>query len=294
MIKVQLWRSFSCNNSSSYYLVANFASKEAAESSAKELGEFFGVHAEQADALEDSYTTPTEAALALAKKHGFEWEGYLGWGDEGLSWWLPTVETFNRTVFISHPYCGGFGKSVPKFLQAVGATEVGSQQSSNPLVSIVFSIPEADKAKAAAAEIWAYVGGLREMAAEEEGWVFNETEPPAPWGRDVTEDMEYECGVPYPSFNDGESIGLMLEVTQMREWESITSYLESNGITDFSVGIDRAEDAERFRRINGPCPECQKTPLRFLDAAKHDAPTDQVACASCGGMFGIDDLIKKA
>ena len=51
MIKIQLWRSFSCNNSSSYYLVARFKSADAAEASAVELRAFLAAHGEQSDAM---------------------------------------------------------------------------------------------------------------------------------------------------------------------------------------------------------------------------------------------------
>ena len=62
---------------------------DAAKSSALELREFLQAHGEQVDAAsaesEYAYEDPTKAGLALAAKHGFEWTGYLGWGDEGLT-----------------------------------------------------------------------------------------------------------------------------------------------------------------------------------------------------------------
>lgn len=293
--RVEIWQSFSCNNSSSYYLVARFESGEKARASAEELEAFFAAHAEQTDAMwetdEDPLTTPTAAAQALASKHGFEWSGYLMWGDEGLSGDEPSVYIVGDSVFVFHDYCGGFGDNVPAYLRAVGAAVVSEEDRGNPIVAVTLSVPDSDAGREAAAAISAWLGALRDRAALEEGWVFQDDETTPPWGPDATEDMEFECGVPFPGWNDGQTIGFAIEVSRPREWESIPGYLDKNGIADYRLTIDEPGIVERFRTIAAAtCRECGASPLRFIDATAFKTPDDQLACDSCGGMFEISEL----
>lgn len=289
--RVEIWQSFSCNNSSSYYLVARFESADQAKASAAELEAFFAAHGEQVDAMWeddlDPVSTPTEAAKQLAAAHGFEWTGYLMWGDEGLSGDEPHVYVVGDSVLIYHDYCGGFGQAIPGYLTSVGA-RFDPEDRGSPIIAVILTIPEDPRGREAAAAISAYIGALRDRAALEEGWVFQDADTTPPWGPDATEDMEFECGVPYPGWNDGHTIGFALEIPRVREWESIPAYLDEHGISDYHLTIDEPGVVERFRAIAAAtCRECGAAPLRFIDATAYDTPDDQLACDSCGGMFEI-------
>ena len=297
-MELRVWQSFSCNNSSSYYMVARFETAKAATESAGELSAFFDAHGEQSDAMwrdgGDPISTPTKAATELASKHGFEWTGYLAWGDEGMADWTPTVSTLDKTLILYHRYCGGFGESIPKYFAALGAS-YDEQDRGNMLLAVRFAIPGSSEGQAAAAAVATYIEGLNACAVLEEGWAFqysDETTPP--WDGEVTRDMEFKCGTPYPGWNDGEMIGFIVEVTEFGEWESIPLWLEKNGIADFHLSIDEPEIVERFRAIAAAtCRECGAAPLRFIDATVHQTPDDQLACEGCGGMFDVGELVKE-
>ena len=294
-MKVEVWQSFSCNNSSSYYMVARFKSAAEAEASGKEIQQFFEDHARDSQAMydagEDPISTPTEAATKLATKHGFEWTGYLAWGDEGLVDDEPWVFIVGETVLLYHNYCGGFGESVPRYFQSVGA-EVGDEDRGSPIIAVTFAIPDDPEARKAAGEIGSYIESLRRCAEDEDGWVFQSYPIDPPWDPYPTEDMEFECGVPYPGWNDGHTIGFALELTQLGEWESIPMYLDKHNISDYRLTFDEPGIVERFRAIAAAtCRECGAAPLRFIDAKAHDAPDDQLACDACGGMYEVSGFV---
>ena len=293
-MKIEVWHSFSCNNSSSYYMVARFKTATEATGAAAEIRQFFEDHARDSAAMweagDDPISTPTEAAKALAAKHGFEWTGYLAWGDEGMVDDEPWVFTVGETVLLYHSYCGGFGQNVPRYFEAVGA-DTGAEDRGNPIVAVTFAIPSDPAARQAASAIGEYIDSLREMAADEEGWVFQNYILP-PWGPHPTEDMEFECGVPYPGWNDGHTIGFALELTQFGEWESIPMYLDKHNIADYRLTFDEPGIVKRFQAIAAAtCRECGAAPLRFIDGKTHDAPDDQLACDDCGGMFVVGELV---
>ena len=128
-MEVRVWQSYSCNNSSSYRLVARFANASSATETAAELGAFFAEHATQMDEVIEAadYEFPDEspaAAQALAKKYGFEWKNVLSWGDEGLQGDEPAIATEGDVLVVYHTYCGGFGEELPLYLSARGATAV--------------------------------------------------------------------------------------------------------------------------------------------------------------------------
>ena len=297
-MEVRVWQSFSCNNSSSFYLVARFDSDGKAAASAAELEAFFAEHARQGDAMWDDddidgepWETPTRAAKELGDKHGFKWTDGLTWGDGGLVGDEPEVFAIGDSVVLFHGYCGGFGPDIPSYFAAVGAKTAGEEDWGRPLLALTFAIGDSDEAREAAAAITAYIEAMSECAATEDGWAFQSYGVP-PWGPGPTEDMEFECGAPFPGWNDGHTVGLVLKITEPGEWKTIPDYLEKHGISDHRLTVDQPGIVERFRAIAAAtCRECGAAPLRFIDARTQDAPDDQLACDSCGGMFPIAELV---
>ena len=80
--------------------------------------------------------------------------------------------------------------------------------------------------------MWNYAEGLQTTAADEEGWVFSGSEPPPPWSASVIEDMEYECGVPYPCFNDGKTMDHLMKVT-----EGWNAWMDENDRHDYFAAM---------------------------------------------------------
>jgi hypothetical protein len=127
-MKVQIWSSFSCNNSSDYRLVARFRDPMVAARLGKDLAAFFETYAKEFDAYCEEHGSipeeePLPSAAALAAKHGSEWnaEDILSWGDEGLSYGTPDVEVIGGVLAIYHDYCGGFTDNIVGVLEGAGA-----------------------------------------------------------------------------------------------------------------------------------------------------------------------------
>ena len=296
-MQVRVWQSFSCNNSSSYYMVARFESVDRAAAVAAELEEFFAEHARQGDAMwqedgdDEPWDVPTNAARELGKKYGFEWSDGLMWGDGGLVNDEPEVYPIGDAVVLYHSYCGGFGPDVPVYLTKAGGKTEGEEDWGRPLLAVTFSIPDSADGKTAAAAVGSYIDQMRECAETEDGWAFQAYGVP-PWGSGATDDMEFECGTPFPGWNDGHTVGLVVKVTVPSEWKSIPNFLEKHGITDYRITVDQPGIVARFRAIAAAtCRECGAAPLRFIDARTQDAPDDQLACDDCGGMFAVSELV---
>lgn len=122
--EVFVWESYSCNNSSDYRLVAEFATPAKADAMRAELTTFFKSHAKEQD--KRPYESgkgpggPTDVARAFGKKHGHDWKNFLVWGDEGLSGAEPTATTLDRSLVVYHSYCGGFGPDLHQVLTKAG------------------------------------------------------------------------------------------------------------------------------------------------------------------------------
>lgn len=292
-MQVRVWQSYSCNNSSSFYLVARFETAETASAVAEELTAFFKAHGQQCDAMydtdDDPMETPTEAASRLAGKHGFEWTDFMLWGDGGMEHDEPHVWAIGSSLLIYHGYCGGgLGRSLAKYLAAVGAGDDTRESDGTPLLAIRFAVPDDPLAREAAGALAAYIDALADQARGEDGWVFSASVA-APWGAGPTEDMEFECGVPFPGWHDGHSVGLALEIPKTGLWEAIPDYLRDHNIADFRITVDEPGVVKRFQTIAAAaCRECGARPMRYVEASTQGAPTDQLACESCGGMFELE------
>ncbi len=285
-MEVRIWQSFSCNNSSSYKLVARFKEAKLAEAAAEELRAFFAEHAQQIDDSFDDERgymlddAPTPAAEALAQKYGVTWEDGLTWGDESPTYWLPSVAAVGPSLMIYHGYCGGFGDDLPKVLAALGA-ECQPEDSEQPAVSVRFSV-QTPEARAVADELAPYFA----QAVDEERSVYlNDWPIQPPWqpkgdqGVDEWDQMAY--------FDDGETCGFVTPF-HLDDVTSLRGYLEEKGVGDYHIELDEKDAFARYQAVaQGHCPECDVAGLRFLDAAVHGTEGDQVACKQCGGMFDI-------
>nr|MBA3503193.1 hypothetical protein [Deltaproteobacteria bacterium] len=148
---IKIWQSYSCNNSSSYRLVARFADHATAQAAATELDAFFKAYAVELDAVVEAndYEWPDKwppSAVAFAKKHDFALpRDLMGWGDTGLTQDEPEVFAEDEVLLIYHSYCGGgLGKSVPAYLKVQGATEV-DEDTAVPTATILFSYAGGNK-----------------------------------------------------------------------------------------------------------------------------------------------------
>lgn len=127
---IRIWRSYACNNSSSFRLIALFETPALAAEVTGELRAFLRVQAEQVDAtLLDDDTVPSPAQLELAKRYGFEPRGQLQWGGGRLTGDEPILICEGDTVVVQHDYCDGFQELLGYFAARGAATdhEYGSQ-----------------------------------------------------------------------------------------------------------------------------------------------------------------------
>ena len=173
-MQVQIWNSFSCNNSGDYYLVARFADAKKAAKMSTEISSFFYHHAEQADAHDEILDEATPAAIAFGKKYGVKWTDALRWGDDVLSGDTPSVEVADGTLVIYHEYCGGFGDELPAILKKAGAKV--SSDSGAPRLACRFTLPSGKAGEGLAAE-------LAEFLEQRTKFEFvSDFEDEAPWG----------------------------------------------------------------------------------------------------------------
>lgn len=275
-MELRAWRSFSCNNSSSYRLVARFADAATAADVANELRTFFEEHAKEVDASEGGYwedSEPSEAAKGLSAKYDFEWKEPLGWGDEMLEGDEPSVSTVGDALVVYHTYCGGFGSDIRTYFEKRGARRVEKETRSAPSVSLMFRRPESPSA-----ELTEDLKALFAPLQEEEQPI--DAEPfKAPF-------VNRECYGQASGFDDGKTIGLHVPLAP-EDYDALKSWLAKHGIEGYSMRVCEDGDAERFATIAAArCKACQ-APLEYLDPSAHDIATPHLACTACGGMFEL-------
>jgi len=181
-MQVQIWSSFSCNNSSDYRLVARFRAPQVATKLGAELTAFFQAYGAAWDTYceEHDYSIPEDeplpVAAELAAKYGVAWNAsdILSWGDEGLVDNEPGVVVVGSTLAIFHDYCGGFTDNIVRVLSAAGA-EVEPEDRCPPDISVRFTLPDGDAGERMAGEIATF---LDQKAVHE--YMSDFTAPP--WG----------------------------------------------------------------------------------------------------------------
>lgn len=276
---IQVFRSFSCNNSSSFRLVARFSDPARAAEVKAELDEFLSAHARQMDsAIEenDEYPEgPVQVDLDLAAKHGFEWSDMLGWGDDLQEGDEPSVTVEGETLILYHTYCSGFGPDLPKYLVKRGA-RLEPEESTRPTLSALFRLPE---------------GGapLREELTK----CFSAIDPKgnvdsfkAPWADD-------SVWGPAAFFCDGKTLGFYVpvdptEIVDLRRW------LSERGVDRVAIRICEPSDRVKLTALgHAKCSACGGS-LEYLDPVVHDIEREHVACAACGGMFDVETILGEA
>ena len=272
---VKVWNSYSCNNSSSYRIVARFAGPQTAEAVATELREFFPIHAAEVDQRGDYSEEPSEAQLALGAKHGFTWGTSLDWGVGGLVGDEPAVVVRDEVLIVQHTYCGGLG-DLTGLLRTFGASDADEQDKRAIHVSLLFrAAPGADRALDV--ELDHLVVQFASQDANKD------SEIKAPWAaHDASGKTAY--------FRDTGTVGIYLPVDP-RDLAALDKWLLEHQLDKPSVRIEERGDLAAFEAISkATCTACSGR-LDYLDPRIHDIETPQLVCKPCGGLYEVSTFL---
>lgn len=275
---IRVWQSFSCNNSSSYRLVARFADPRAAGEAASELTAFFSEHAEQMDALTEEGDFPNEnpaAAQALATRYGFAWDDVLSWGDEAMQGDEPGVAAEGDVLVVYHTYCGGYGPGLPAYLAARGATKVEKETREAPSVTVLFQRPVGDTSKLDADldMLFAQAKESRDVSELETPWKTR-------WG----------CSGSVAFYRDAKTVGMFFNIAPI-DIPPMKAWLADRGVVNPSIRLcEYADEAKLVALAAARCSTCHGA-LEYLDPRVHGIATEQLACAGCGGMFDVATVV---
>jgi hypothetical protein len=277
--KIEVYRSFSCNNSSSYRLVARFSDAVRAEEVATELREFLTIHARETDNnAEGFFEGPSPAGTALAEKYGFEWTDSLGWGDDVQEGDEPKVVVEDKVVVVWHGYCNGFGDGIPAYFTKRGAN-VDPEGYEPPNLSALFRVDGKQAALRESLEkIFSTINPTGEMFHFQRPWA-----PEDGWG-----DASW--------FFDGKTVGMYFPIWP-DEIDAFKAWMKQVGAIDPVLCLCQFSDHVKFGGIHkARCTACKTEPLEYLDPRITKIDAEQLACTKCGGMFDlapfIDDEIR--
>lgn len=274
---IQIWNSYSCNNSSSFRLVAKFANPIAASEVAAELRRFFPEHAEEIDARDDYSEEPSEAQRAFAVKHGLTWGESMYWGDGGLVGDEPEVFVRGELMIVQHTYCGGFGE-LSSVIEKLGATSTDEQDSRAVGVSLLFRVPPAITGELDR-ELTDLFAQLDRRKTE------RYAEIKAPWA-------EHETWGDCAWFRDPGAIGIYLPVDP-RDLDNLDRWLADRAIDRPSLQIEDHRDLATFTAIaTARCTACNAQ-LEYLDPRLHDIEHPQLVCRPCGGLYEVATFLSK-
>jgi len=278
-MELRVWQSFACNNSSSYRIVARFRDAKVADETREELAKFFTAYAAEMDrALEQGgYSdkmAPVPTAAALAKKYHFKWQRPLTWGDSGLVGDEPEVATEGDVLVLYHSYFFGFGPEMPKYFAARGARKVEKEEYGAPAVSVLFKLPPGKPA--IAKELAKIFKGVGEDGTLDDAKV--------PWSK-------HKVWGKAAFFSDGKTVGFYLSM-RPKHLADMKAWLTKQGVEDASIRLCADDDFDKFRAIGRARCECGGV-LEYLDPRIHPTPTEQLACAKCGGMYEVDAFREK-
>jgi hypothetical protein len=280
---IQVWRSFSCNNSSSYRLVARFDDRARADEVQKELTSFFAEHAKEMDRLTeegDFPEGPCDLDKALAEKYSFEWTEPLMWGDDMQEGDEPSVTAHDGVVIVWHTYCGGFADGIPNYLTKRGG-KVEGEDTKRPPVSVLFEVPaESEKARALVDEFKKAFDDRK----SEDGDQVEDFKPP--WS-------SHEGWGPASYFFDGTTMGFFVPFDPT-SLDDLKKWLSDGEIKNPTIRLCEYNDRIKFTAIaNAKCTACG-TGLQYLDPTKHAIAAAQLACKKCGGMFDFKPIEEAA
>lgn len=233
-MQVQIWRSFSCNNSSDYRLVARFKDAKAAEAMGAELKKFFSAYAKKMDEHleEHDYDFPDEPIpffVEFAKKHGVKAkDDPLTWGDEGLQGDEPEVAVAGSTLAIYHTYCGGFGEDLPAILKKAGAKVEDEESRSAPELVCSFSLPAGKAGEKLAAELSRF---LEQGKKHDQICDF---ELPPPW--DKRQKLTYEEGSTVSWASDGKTFAFAMPFA-IQGFDALKAYLAKHKCAEVSIAF---------------------------------------------------------
>lgn len=293
---VRVWQSYSCNNSSSFRLVARFDDPKAAAESAKELDALFKLHAKQADKQSNELFAsggeynwpppPTKAMLDIGAKYGFKWKDFLGWGDSELVGDEPTVAAVESSLVVYHSYCGGFPSEIGKILKAKGATKVDNDDWEDPTVTAIFPLPK-DPSKAKKLE--RSLAKLFAQANDPDNEYIDNWKTKPPWSGNRQCDDESENTA---FFSDGKTAGFYIAIDP-GQLDKLKQYLAKNGVEAPSLRICEEGDLKKLKAIAASTCEACGSKLTYVDPRLNQIETEQLACAKCGGMYDLAEVTKK-
>lgn len=240
-MQVQIWRSFSCNNSSEYRLVAHFGDAKAAAAIGAEFKQFFAAYAKKMDEYVEEHgydvsDEPIPFFCEFAKKHGVKAKGEpLTWGDGGRQGDEPEVAVAGSTLVIYHTYCGGFGADLPAILKKAGA-KVEAEKDCPPQLECSFSLPAGKVGENVAFELSRFL----EQSKEYE--YIRDFKIPPPWHRH--QELTYEAGSTVSWASDGKTFAFAMPFA-IEGFDALKAYLAKHkcGEVSITLGDDAAKKA---------------------------------------------------
>lgn len=284
-MEIRVFGSFSCNNSTSFRIIARFESEGAAEAVANELESFFLEARPLAARRKRRQTTPlttsssfpiTEAIDALAAEHGFDWSGMLSaYDDDDLE-----LVTEGKTLLLYHHYCLGLGSDLPAYLIARGGQGVHTR-SGDPPVAVFFRRTESTDASF----VERFAAFFDELARVPAG---NERKLGQPWvERKPGQPIYWGSSAAAAYFDDGRTVGFTLTLTAS-QIIALKEHLQAEAVEGLTIRIAEGGDLDRIRALqDARCAHCGHA-LLYVDRNEHDLLRDQLACESCGGMFELE------
>jgi hypothetical protein len=274
---IRIWQSYSCNNSSSYRLVARFADAAIARATADELERVLPAHAAEVDARPDYDEAPSRTTLELGHKYGFEWPDLMYWASGHLTRDLPHVAVEGATLVVMHTYCdAGLGRGLEMYVEKRGAFSVHTDDTSMIEVTLLF--------RAAPGVIDGLDDELDAMFAQRNRRDFTVTRLRAPW---VMHEKAYGA---LSYFRDAGTVGLHFPLDP-RDLEHLKAWMRSRGIAQHVIRIGNKADLRELEAIRtARCASCSGA-LEYLHPALHDIETPQLVCRPCGGFYEVGTFV---
>jgi hypothetical protein len=274
-----------------YHLSVECPAPARAAALAKELTAFFKRHAKECDPLRKyrdvDPSAITNAARALGKKYGLDWQHPLTWHDIGFHNSEPAVTALGATLVVYHAAIAGFGSDLPRVLAAAGA-RVGSVSVGVPVIYGDVVVPAGEQGKALVEQLRVFFDH-RNIGADVRLWA----SPPklALVHRGKPAEYSFSC--------DGQRIAFTWPLRPDRI-EVIEEWLRANGARDIAFRLATAADiAANNQRESTALPKpkrAKKAALKLgapwlekLTEPDEESYTHLFAVA-CGGAVAGEEL----